>query len=149
MHHFLEWQMRRIRWMLNVLHCSHVQQLTVDVILGYKHHVRYCTCWCVVSCIPNHPHRTFPCPCTFGLCSVNIVRFLSCMLIQWPWQCVDGGTDSDGIGGVGVKPNTGEVLDMLGCPAKTQQGHAHCSWMEAWSVASSRGGTHKCLRRTP
>lgn len=37
------------------------------------------------------------CPFTFtlGLCSANIVRFLSCMLIQWPWQCADRSAETE------------------------------------------------------
>lgn len=36
-----------------------------------------------------------PFPFTFGLCSANIVHFLSCMLIQWPWQCVDRSVETE------------------------------------------------------
>lgn len=50
------------------------------------------------------------CPflCTFGLCSANIVCFLSCMLIHRPWQCVDRGSKTEegqqeGSGVVGVQ----------------------------------------------
>lgn len=31
----------------------------------------------------------------------------------------------------GVRPNTREVLDMLRCPPKTRQGHAHWSWKKS------------------
>ena len=36
-----------------------------------------------------------PFPFTFGLCSANIVRFLSCMLIWRPWHCADCGAETE------------------------------------------------------
>lgn len=75
-----------------------------------------------------------PFPFSFGLCSANIVRLLSCMLIPWPWPCADHSAKT---WGGGVSPNT---HDMLRCPSKTPrkdtptdpERKAVCGFQQRW-----------------
>lgn len=91
-----------------------------------------------------------PFPFTFGKCSSNIVRVLSCMLILWPWQRADHIAESR-------EGSEGRVCVCGGgCSGQMLMtcSNAHLKPLartrpliqkEKQSAASSRGGTHKCL----
>lgn len=116
------------------------------------------------SCPLSRAHRHAVCAqCTqcplqftFGLCWVNIVRPLSCMLILWPWQCADRSAEAEEghRQREGVRPNT---HDMLRCPPKTPgkdtptdpERKAACGFQQRWhsQVAASNAAAAATMER--